>query len=133
MNAKLIASSFIVTCNVTKEEIEKLIKAKSDALIVCEGEGEDRKPVFVAGANFGGAPALDEGCVVFNTTLHDGTNHIAADLTLRGDLGENPLDVMVEHYGKALRRVKAFEAQVPAALAQLATERMEAESLITVC
>jgi len=132
MNANLIANAFVVTCNVTKEELEKLIVAKSDALCVYEGEGEDRKPVFVVGANFGGRPELDSTCIVFNGTVHDGSKHVAATLTLQGDLSENPMDILVEHYGKALRRVKAFEDQVPAALAQLAAERAEAEALITI-
>ena len=132
MNAKLIASSFIITANVTKEELEKLIHANSEALVVYEGEGEERKPVFVAGANFGGVPQLNDSCIVFNTTLHDGSNFVAADITLRGDLGENPMDILCEHYGKALRRVKAFEQQVPAALTQLAIERIETEALITI-
>lgn len=123
---KIMDKAVVVTSGVKLDDIKMIEKYRKAALVLMEGEGDKKEPVFALGttgssintygASFDHANA--EGYAVLTMT----TNYE----------GEKIKEFVADELGEAIRKLNKLEATIPGVLAAVKDERKAIMESITV-
>lgn len=121
-------NAVVITSAVKLDDIKLISKYQPEALVLFEGEGKEKEPVFAVGIGDGGITAFG---AEFNQATRDGQGK--AQLTEMIPAGvENVKEYVSDKFGRAVLKLNKLEAQLPAAIEAIAAEKAAIDANITV-
>lgn len=128
--AKVVAigKALVVTSTVKLDEIETVKKYRPDSLVLYEGEGEEKEPVFAIGT-------AKTGNIGKYGANFDGKNQAGfAQLTMFMNIPEDKdiKEVVADEIGGALLNLGKLEEKLPTVIEEIATEKAAIQSNIEV-
>ena len=118
----------VVTSTMKREDLETAKKYRPNALVLYEGEGEEREPVFGVDVKDDCGSLNTCGAVFGKRTGEHGEAKIT--LAIPNSVAD-PKKYVQDTYGYALLKIKAFEETLGAVIDEIAAEKAEIESHIT--
>lgn len=127
----ITGNAIVVKSTLTPEQIALVAKYRPEALVLFEGEGKDRCPVFAIGTVSAGTGSINKvgACFPKNTTDPDGK----AVITLIGEFGEGDVrEQVADKIGKAILNLNTIEAALPAVIEEIEEQKAAIIENITV-
>lgn len=128
VTAKVDGATCVVTSTMKREDLETAKKYRPNALTLYEGEGEEREPVFGVDVEDDCGSLNTCGAVFGKRTGEHGEAKIT--LAIPNSVSD-PKKYVQDTYGYALLKIKAFEETLGAVIDEIAAEKAEIESHIT--
>ena len=131
--AKILAvgKALVVTSTLKLDEIETVKKYRPDSLVLYEGEGDKKEPVFaigVAGGN--GDGNINKFGASFDGKNPEGYAQITMFMNIHE--GENVKDVIADEIGVAILRLGELEEKLPAVIEEIKAEKAAIQATIEV-
>lgn len=128
VTAKIDGATCVVTSTMKREDLETAKKYRPNALTLYEGEGDEREPVFGVDIEDDCGTLNACGAVFGKRTGEEGEAKIT--LAIPNSVAD-PKKYVQDTYGYALLKIKAFEETLGAVIDEIAAEKAEIESHIT--
>lgn len=129
MKATIIGNALVITSSIKKETIEQLDKYNPAALMLCEGEGENKELLFKVSTHKTHSAVSNFG-ITFNGTNAEG--EAQATLLLDNTPFEKRAAYVKDTFGMGLYRLAQLEARVEAAATDIANQLAIVEDAIEV-
>lgn len=122
----VIGNAAVITSTIKYEDIKTVKKYRPDALVLYDGEGEKKKPVFAIDV---GAPQANQICIIFNGKTHDDDGFATYTELIPSSAG-NIKEELADIFGATLTGLKKIEATFPAIIEEIKTDREAVLGLI---
>lgn len=123
-----IGKALVITSAVKLDDIKTVVKYRPDSLVLYEGEGEKKEPVFAIGTGTSGN--INKFGANFDGKNTDGF----AQLTMFMDIpeGEDIKGVIADEIGGAILNLGKLEEKLPGVIDEIAAEKAAIQANIEV-
>lgn len=124
----VIGKAMVITSTLKFEDIETVKKYRPDSLVLYEGEGDKKEPVFAVGTATKGS--INKFGAKFDGKNGEGLAQLTMFLNIPEDADVK--DVISDNIGGALLYLNKLEEMLPAVVEEIATERAAIQANIEV-